>query len=210
MADYENILPVGPYLRQVRLPIAFALIFAGTVGVAFRVLLILSPSPTERLPSGGLTEHLLWGLGGGLACGAAFCFALWIRLRFLVRRQYEGHLAFGAPAPEGGNFTHRLVAIREADTWIQRTAGVLYAGPGQVIFVPEVANLPSNRHQSPLAVGPRTTFTPGQTKPEGLLKFFGARPLPTLEIRSGQDSLLLRVPEPETVATALAQVCLRS
>lgn len=201
----QNLLPIEPYLRQARIPWRLTLVIGAVAGVLFQAATWLPGWRSGRLPAGELPIQLLWGLVGGLVFALLLDLVIYARLRFLVRRTYEGTLFADAAPPTDPAFTHRLVATLDHDSALQRVAGTLYAGRGRLRFVPQRVNLGGRRGPWDLPVDATTTFESGERQ-VAMPAWTGARPLPTLTVRSGAATATFQVPDPETAARRLDEV----
>lgn len=204
----ENILPSSAYWRAMKLPARLFLILGLVVGGAVQALRYLSPSLIasgevrgEPLPA------ILWGMAAGFALGILMWWLFQLQQRILTWRAYHEHGFFAAPPPESEeNLTHRLPANLDGPNWIYKVAGILYAGPGTLVFVPQAGNLPKNLMLRRIPVDAETTFTPSRRPPSGWARSLGADSLPILEIRTRGNLWTLFVPEPDTVAASLSQI----
>lgn len=204
----DNILPVEPYLRQVRTPWGLTIAAGAALGTLFQASRFLAPETLAReAPNSGPLEILAWGFCGGIAAAIFFMFCLNLRLRLLVRRTYDATSILEAPPPEDPAFTHRLIATSDHPSVWGRVAGALYAGKGRLVFVPQRANLQKNRQPREIPVDSRTRFTTGTFTPK-VPAWFGARPLTTLIVVNGAASETFQVPEAETAAQALREIVL--
>lgn len=204
----ENILPSRAYWRALKLPSRLFVTVGPVVGVSVQTLRYLSPS---LVASGEIRgeplEGILWGLGGGLALGL-FCWWLFqLQQRILTQRAYEEHGLFAAPPPAGeDDLSHRLPATLDGPSWVHKVAGILYAGPGSLVFVPQSGNLPQNRVLRRIPVDAETTFVPSHRLPGPWATRLGANKMPVVEIRTRGQLITFFVPEPETVAGQLSLI----
>jgi hypothetical protein len=207
----QEILPVSAYRKQGRFSPTLFVLGGAVAGPLFGLARVFSITPPAGpIPTG---EKILMG---GLAGGVLFGLLLWVMFRLLlatmISRAYAAtYRGFAAAPPENGAFTHRLPATLSDKTHgLGKVGGVLYAGPGRLVFSPHTAILHGGRGFVPVPLGADTPLRADSylPLPQWISYLLGSKPLETLEIGAAGAIQLFQVPEAETVAAKLREVVL--
>ncbi|MBV8886346.1 MAG: hypothetical protein JO235_20460 [Chroococcidiopsidaceae cyanobacterium CP_BM_RX_35] len=118
---------------------------------------------------------------------------------------YAGVGKFATPPPTSDAYKYRLACSwRKSDKLA--VGGVLYLGENDMIFVPHLANLPSDREPFTIVYAQDLSLQLVPQRLKGFNRLLVPRPPELLQISSLGGSRLFLVPTPKQVAARIRQV----
>jgi hypothetical protein len=131
----------------------------------------------------------------GAMFGVAFAF-------LFARRMQTSAGSFDVKMPEGHNFTFQVPAAYRRTPAIS-VGGVLFFGPGDVVFAPHSVNLPGDRHLVVVPVNATTTVTITAQTLTAFQRLLIPNPSQIVRITTGDETYDFVVPNADDAAEQL-------